>query len=84
MVMIDGPGAVTAAGHGVGASLAALKASYPDLRTYPRPPTDERTRPDGCLARAKSMPGVGFVFTTCRAADAGELVSRVDLWIPES
>jgi hypothetical protein len=30
------------------------------------------------------MPGVGFVFSTCRAADAGELVGRVDLWIPES
>lgn len=84
MVMIDGPGAVTAAGLGVGATLVALKAAYPDLRTYPRPPTEERTRPDGCVARAKSMPGVGFVFSTCRAADAGELVGRVDLWIPES
>lgn len=83
MILVHGAGPVTAAGVGVGADLPALRAAYADLRLYPRPPTREDEGDDLCVARAKSLPGVGFVFTTCNHANAGERVKRVDLWTPE-
>ena len=79
-LFVDGAGPVTAAGVGVGSDLADLRAAYPDLRTYPQPST---RRDDCCAARTKTLPDVGFVFANCDAANAGEKVTRVDLWAPE-
>ncbi len=80
-VMVHGPGAATAAGLGVGATLAELQAAYPDVRLYPMPPTlgDD----DLCVARSKHQPGVSFVFRNCNKANAGDPVTRVDVWQPD-
>ncbi|MEZ4403134.1 MAG: hypothetical protein R3B06_24130 [Kofleriaceae bacterium] len=84
-VMVDGPGPATSGGFGVGAKLADLRAADAGVRTYPMPPTREDDAPptDRCNVRSKGMPGVSFVFATCKAAEAGEPARRVDLWIPE-
>jgi hypothetical protein len=76
-VLIHGPGPATAAGVGVGSALPALKAAYPDLALRPVPPT---LGGDECVADSAQLKDVRFVFASCKAAEAGEAVVRVDLW----
>jgi hypothetical protein len=76
LVMVTGRGPKTAAGLGVGATLAELTAAYADAKLSPQPETLGR---DVCAARAKSLPGVAFVFASCAKAKAGEGVVRVDV-----
>jgi hypothetical protein len=76
-VVVEAAGPTTEAGLGVGSTLDELKQAYPDLRTASFPETFGR---DTCVARAKSLPGVAFVFVTCSKASKGEPAVRVDLW----
>lgn len=76
-VLVMGPGPTTEAGVGVGSTLEELKRALPDIKLAPIPETLGK---DLCVGRAKSLPGVGFVFATCGKANKGEAVLRVDLW----
>lgn len=75
-VFVMGPGPTTEAGVGVGSTLDDLKRALPDIKLAPIPETFGK---DMCVGRAKSLPGVGFVFATCGKANKGEAVVRVDL-----
>jgi hypothetical protein len=67
----------TEAGVGVGSTLEALLAAYPDLQTRSLPPTLGKDR---CNASTRALPGVYFHFESCDAADSGAGVVRVDVW----
>jgi hypothetical protein len=75
-VLVTGPGPHVS-GVGVGSTLEELRRAFPDLKLAPVPETLGKDR---CVGRAKSLPGVGFVFSSCGKADKGEPVLRVDLW----
>jgi hypothetical protein len=75
-VLVTGPGPQVA-GVGVGSTLDELKRAFPDLELAPVPETLGKDR---CVGRARSLPGVRFVFSSCGKADPGETVLRVDLW----
>ena len=79
-VMIRGAGPATAAGIGVGSTLAALQAAYSDLQLMPTP---ETLGDDQCQARTKSLPGVQFVFSTCSKAKSGAPIIRIDVSHPD-
>lgn len=79
-LMIRGAGLATAAGLGVGSTLADLEATYPDLQLLAVPPT---VGDDRCVATSKAHPGLRFFFGSFDGAHVGGVVTRVDLWIPE-
>lgn len=66
----------TAAGTGVGSTLAELRAAHGEMKVRPVPPS---LGDDACVADSPALPGVWFVFLTCDGAEAGHTVSRVDL-----
>ncbi len=76
-VRVVGEGPKTAAGVGVGSTLADLRAAYPDLETHANPPTLGQ---DECAALSPSLPHVVFLFETCDGAASGARVLRVDVW----
>ncbi len=76
-IMVTGPGPATADGLGVGSTFDAIEAAHPDARLSPRPPTLGN---DTCMARMKELPGVGFVFASCKKARAGDPAVRIELW----
>jgi hypothetical protein len=78
-VRVLGPGPRTAAGLGVGSTLADLRRANADTRVHPVPPTLGK---DECVATTPGAPGVVFLFATCKAAEAGEPVVRVDVRAP--
>ncbi|MBP7124854.1 hypothetical protein KBD49_00625 [Myxococcota bacterium] len=78
-VAVTGPGPATSEGHGVGSTLADLRRSWPDLSPHPVPPTRGQ---DECVANPPSLPGVWFFFRSCREAEAGDPVIRVDVRDP--
>ncbi len=67
----------TAAGTGVGSTLAQLEAAHGDIDLGAFPPT---LGDDRCVARAGTLPGVSFVFASCDHARNGAAVRRVDVW----
>jgi hypothetical protein len=67
----------TAAGIGVGSTLAELRAAYPDATTRSIPPT---LGEDLCNASTSALPDVYFHFRDCSAAEAGEAIIRIDMW----
>jgi hypothetical protein len=75
VVMVRGAGASTAAGIGVGSTVAVIAAAYPDLQLMPIP---ETLGNDACVATTKSLPGVSFMFESC---DTG-IVIRIDVRSP--
>ncbi len=76
-IMVTGPGPATADGLGVGSTFDAIEAADPDARLSPRPPTLGN---DTCMAKMKALPGVGFVFASCKKARAGDPAVRIELW----
>jgi len=76
-IMVIATGPKTAAGAGVGSTLAELQQAYDDLRISSLPPTFGK---DGCGGTSKQLPGILFVFETCSKAKAGERVTRVDVF----
>ena len=60
-----------------------LRAAYPKMFAYPRPPTEDEHGDDNCMARSSALRGVGWVYSWCKQAEQGEPAKRVDLWIPE-
>jgi hypothetical protein len=75
-IRIHGRGPITEAGAGVGSTLAQLRAAYADLSFRAVPPTLGR---DECVATSPSLPGVYFLFPSCKQAVTGAAVTRVDL-----
>jgi hypothetical protein len=76
-VLVQGDGPRTAAGAGVGSTLAELEAAHGAAKLRPLPPT---LGGDRCSVRLDALPGAGFVFGSCDAAREGAQVLRVDLW----
>jgi len=79
-ILVRGPGPATEAGIGVGSKLDALRAAYPDLRVDPLPPTLGN---DECVASTRTVPQVSFVFASCKQAEGGAPVNRIDVWMDE-
>ncbi|HVV84510.1 MAG TPA: hypothetical protein VHE35_15685 [Kofleriaceae bacterium] len=80
-LMIHGRGPATAAGLGVGSTLAELEAALPGLRLQAVPPT---VGDDRAAAARAAEPGLVFCFRDVEAARAGAGVTRVDVRIPDS
>jgi hypothetical protein len=80
VIRVHGRGPATEAGAGVGSTLAQLRAGYPELAHRAVPPT---LGEDECVATAPSLAGVYFLFASCKQAEAGAPVTRVDLWADE-
>lgn len=77
MIIVESKNVTTDAGVGVGSNLAALKSAYPDLKINPVPSSFGN---DECAASSKSLPNVYFYFSTCKAADEGQTVTRIILF----
>jgi len=81
VLLVHDAAVTTAAGVGVGSTLAELEEAHGTTKLRSMPPT---LGDDGCSVGVEGMPGVAFVFRSCDAAREGEPVVRVDVWSPES
>lgn len=74
LIVVESADVKTEKGVGVGSDLRALKDAYPDIKFWAVPPTFGS---DECVAITSSMPSVHFMFSDCKAAEAGGKVVRI-------
>jgi hypothetical protein len=80
MISVLGAIAKTERGIGVGATLRELKEVYPNTMLLPVPPT---MGADECVAISKSLPNVRFFFESCKKAEEGAGIVRIDVVTPQ-